>query len=140
VTQIQQSVLGDEHPVVGSTMDSIEFVENSKEGAEAASISSGPRSPSWEISKEASGQIMCRAGQAGIDEVLGMNAMFSNLSPNDWFQRMEHAFTENTCGGGQMTTATTRDEDDDAPTETDSVTASDTMPPGNAESMSQYSV
>jgi len=76
---IQQSVLGDEHPIISSTMDSIELVETAKHYAE------NPLSnPAFYMNKAAAAcavenpsDVMIEMIDAGIDS-------FDGMSPNEW--------------------------------------------------------
>jgi hypothetical protein len=80
VFQIQQSVLGDEHLTVKSTLDSIAFVETVREGPLQAATNNLLQGAS----------AVCNAGSSSnVAEMLGFEA-FDSSSPLQWFQ--------NSCG------------------------------------------
>ena len=94
-SQIQQSVLGDDHPMVANTMESIEFVEKSKENAipSAHDVLSkwenGGDGGEWECKENTA---MCTS-QSALDKVMSLNA-FTSLGPKRWYKRVEDAIAD----------------------------------------------
>ena len=94
IAKIQQSVLGDEHPMVLNTMDSIDFVEQSKDtsipSAKDLLAKWTEATDDWEHKERA----MCTSSPAVLDRVLSLN-VFTSIG---WFKRMEDAVANGTCG------------------------------------------
>lgn len=73
--QIQQSVLGDEHPIVSGTIDSIELVETAKHCA------ANPQSYNAFLMKTATAACNVENPTQVVTEMLGMN----NFDEGEWF-------------------------------------------------------
>mmetsp|Transcript_14096 Transcript_14096/g.32500 ORF Transcript_14096/g.32500 Transcript_14096/m.32500 type:complete len:407 (-) Transcript_14096:224-1444(-) len=75
---IQQSVLGDDHPTVCSTMDSIELVETAK------ACAANPRSPHEFLMNKAAAVCSHETPTDVMTEMLGIEN-FDSISPKNWF-------------------------------------------------------
>ena len=107
--QIQQSVLGDDHPMVASTIESLELVENAEKSVfPSANDFLGKWSGTIENEElDTNNTMMCTA-KPNIEDMLNLG-VFNSLSPRKWFtqgdnstqswlSRMGEAITEKSCG------------------------------------------
>ena len=76
--QIQQSVLGDDHPTVNSTIESIELVETAKHCA------ANPQSPHAFLLNQAAAACTVENPTSVMSEMLGLENL-EDISPRDWF-------------------------------------------------------
>lgn len=79
--QIQQSVLGDDHPTVASTMESMDLVETAKHCAE------NPASPAATLLMNGAESVCNAAAPTNITQMLGFNSstLLSSFAPRQWF-------------------------------------------------------
>eukprot|EP00535_Pseudo-nitzschia_heimii_P007268 CAMPEP_0197177752 /NCGR_PEP_ID=MMETSP1423-20130617/3250_1 /TAXON_ID=476441 /ORGANISM="Pseudo-nitzschia heimii, Strain UNC1101" /LENGTH=870 /DNA_ID=CAMNT_0042627357 /DNA_START=226 /DNA_END=2838 /DNA_ORIENTATION=- len=75
---IQQSVLGDDHPIVSSTIESIELVETAKQCA------ANPQSAHAFLMKHAAAACTVENPTSVMTEMLGLEN-FEDISPKNWF-------------------------------------------------------
>lgn len=117
-SQIQQSVLGDDHPTVASTLESIDLVETAKYCAEH------PSSPHADFLMRGA-ESMCNSQvPTNVTQMLGLKeGALDALAPQQWFQNpcgpalFEHDLV-NTSGHSMSPNSNksgsgTSDEDDD---------------------------
>lgn len=89
--------------MVAGTMENIAFVESTRESAIPSANDLLSR---WtnvnEESEQKENTVTC-ASEPNMQEVLNLD-LFSSMSPQKWFKKMEDALTDNGCG--TQTTAT----------------------------------